>query len=394
MRILYVANVDIHNTSSYGIIRKIFGQINAFQKMNYAVDLSIRYRGRHYLIRCDQDTVVEYGSSIRDNFLNTIAKKDALSTLQDNAAVRDYRLVYIRFVALNLSTFIFIKRMKSIGCKALLEIPTYPYLHERYTKLAKDDFLGFVSYFKSAALEFFITVLLRRYLDFIVLTIPKKSLWRIPVISIENGIEIDKIPVRRIHQTGSRIVLITATNIDKWQGIDRLVKGMHQYYQGSHALQCIELVIVGDGPQKKNLAHMVNKLELDDYVKFLDRMKGRELFKMYDQATMAVGSLGRHRQKTNTVSTLKVKEYCAIGIPFIYSNDEPTLSGNEPFALKLPADDSPVRIEDVIAFYYKIRSDRPLIENMRTFALRYDWFNQIGIIDKALWRGMRIPTNS
>ena len=114
-------------------------------------------------------------------------------------------------------------------------------------------------------------------------------------------------------------------------------------------------------------------------------LSGEALDFMYDEADLAIGSLGRHRQNTNQVSTLKIKEFCARGKPFIYSNDEPTLNGLEEFALKVPANDSSIDFKKVIQFYLKVEKSVEIPKRMRKIAIeKYDWVHQIKIIHNEI----------
>jgi len=61
-----------------------------------------------------------------------------------------------------------------------------------------------------------------------------------------------------------------------------------------------------------------------------------------------------HRISLKEGSTLKLREYCAIGLPFIYAYNDDDFDDNFIYAAKIPADDSPVNIYDVIDFYKRL----------------------------------------
>ena len=109
-------------------------------------------------------------------------------------------------------------------------------------------------------------------------------------------------------------------------------------------------------------------------MKFWEAKSGVELTEIMNCADIGIGSLGLHRIGLTWGSTLKVKEYCASSLPFIYSYDEKKLSGNEKFALKLPANDLPINMQEVSEWASHVIKDIELQIQMRTFAEEnYDW---------------------
>ena len=67
--------------------------------------------------------------------------------------------------------------------------------------------------------------------------------------------------------------------------------------------------------------------------------------------------------------TLKLKEYCAKGIPFIYACPEDTLDPPPHFCRLFPNDATPIDIREVLAFYGGIEGKLDQIRaEMRRFA--------------------------
>ena len=71
-------------------------------------------------------------------------------------------------------------------------------------------------------------------------------------------------------------------------------------------------------------------------------------------------------------STLKTREYLAKGLPFVYSGSIDVFEGRDvDFCLRVPADESPLDIEQVVRFYRSLvsnRTERELVERIRKFA--------------------------
>ena len=86
------------------------------------------------------------------------------------------------------------------------------------------------------------------------------------------------------------------------------------------------------------------------------------------------GLMASHRRGLKEASILKAREYCARGIPFIYGISDPDFPPDFPYILRLPADESPIEIEDVLAFAKDVCADPDHPEKMRRYAREnLDW---------------------
>ena len=101
---------------------------------------------------------------------------------------------------------------------------------------------------------------------------------------------------------------------------------------------------------------------LNEYVAFHGTRTGDELDLLFEKADMGVASLGRHRSNITSMKSLKNREYAARGIPFVYSETDDDFE-KMPYILKAPADDSPLDIGEVVAFYYSQNLEPVKIRN-------------------------------
>ena len=119
---------------------------------------------------------------------------------------------------------------------------------------------------------------------------------------------------------------------------------------------------------------MAKDLKLEDNVAFIGFMNGSVLDDLFDRSHIAVGSLGMHRLGMIEGSTLKAREYCARGIPFLYGCFDPDFSDDFPYIMKVPGDENPIDIEEIIRFAEKVYSDPEHHIKMRAYAKeRLDW---------------------
>ncbi len=195
---------------------------------------------------------------------------------------------------------------------------------------------------------------------------PKK-----PHITIGNGIDVNSVPLRILSIDNlNELHLLFVANVSRWHGVDRLIKGLAAYRGPMN----ITLHIAGDGAELQNLKRIVSELKLSKQVIFHGFTTGKDLDDLFNTCHIAVGSLGIHRIGLTESSTLKVREYCARGIPWIIACKDPDFPEDFPYIYRIPADESPVSIEEVIKFAERMYADPDHPQKMRAYALDHlDW---------------------
>ena len=110
-------------------------------------------------------------------------------------------------------------------------------------------------------------------------------------------------------------------------------------------------------------------------------MYGEELNDLFNKCDFAIGSLGRHRSGIDKIKTLKNREYAARGIPFAYSETDEDFE-NMPYVFKVPADESPINIKELLDFYVSQPCSPIEIRNSIKFL---SWKNQMQrVIEKVM----------
>lgn len=192
-----------------------------------------------------------------------------------------------------------------------------------------------------------------------------------PHITIGNGFDVASAPRRNppedIHE---ELHLLCVANVSRWHGLDRLLQGLANY----NGVPDVILHIAGDGEELPHLQKLANDLGISDRVAFHGFKTGKALDALFDQCHIAVGSLGVHRIGLKEASILKVREYCARGIPFIYGIPDPDFLTNFPYILHLPADESPIGVKQVLSFAKEACADPDHPQKMRRYAEEHlDW---------------------
>jgi len=126
--------------------------------------------------------------------------------------------------------------------------------------------------------------------------------------------------------------------------------------------------VVGDGSEVSNLKKLVWDLRIDDSVFFHGFKTGKELSEFFDKCHIAIGSLGIHRKGLTETSELKVREYCARGIPFVCSVPDSDFAEEFQYTLRVLSSEETIDIAGVISFAEKVCSDKTHSQRMREYA--------------------------
>lgn len=341
MKILFLI---YHGFADYnGISKKIFAQADAMRQNGAQVILCYITTGKDGMQRRMVDDVVldEYS----DGVIGKIKKRVCYANLTKYIINNNIDLLYIRS-ANNANCFIanMLKKVHSCGVKIIMEIPTYPYDGEFQTSSLKNR------------LRLKVDMISRRnmcrHIDYIATFTNYKSIFGVPTINISNGVDFDKIPVKRCaSKSKDTINFIGVAEIHYWHGFDRMIKGMASYYKSGNRDVKVVFDIVGHGSKvDEGVLHRLTKdNSIEQYVIFHGTQAGDALDDLFDKADMGIGSLARHRSGITNIKTLKNREYAARGIPFVYSEADDDFD-DMCYVLKVPADDSDIDITVLIDF--------------------------------------------
>lgn len=341
-----------------GLFLMFYG-FNAFngisKKIAYQVD-ALRHNGIEMQI-CHYETSVEDGTRtwmIDDKVLHCFGNsiRGKLRKRMDYRFIVDYirqeqfDFVYWRsYHNANPFTIWFIRAIYKMGIPVILEIPTYPYDHEYASWKARLSFLPH-RLFRG---------LFCKYVNRIVTFSNDQSIFGVPTICISNGIDFSRIPLRtKMHDLAKELHLVAVAEIHFWHGYDRLIEGLHLYYQNRPKYKVFfHLAGLLSGKREQHeVADAVTRYHLEDYVQLYGPLHGEALEQLFDKGDFAIGSLGRHRSGITHIKTLKNREYAARGFAFAYSECDDDFD-TMPYVLKVPADESPIDIQQVIDFCQK-----------------------------------------
>lgn len=321
---------------SVGVNKKIDMQMQEFRKHFDMEELEIVTPERTLLQRLL--TLFPF-ASIKRNYAEALEKVDAPD------------FFYVRRTVADRAYCAFWKeiRKRYPNCKIIIEIFTYPY--------DKDDF-GMWN-----AWPFYLKELLNRwklkyYIDRFVTYTQDREIFGVPTICTTNGVDVDSIRKVQGRYRENCLTLIGVAYMQRQHGYERVIEGLHNYYQNSAGTYRINLHLVGDGPEKSKYQKMVSEYRLQEYVTFWPITTGSELDKLYDDADMALAVFGMYKVGYYVpVGAIKTRECLAKGIPMITGIPIDVLDQNHQYALLFPNDNSPIDMFRVIDFFEEIKKD-------------------------------------
>ena len=347
---------------AYNLKQKFDGQMQACVDLGY--DVSYIAYGKENIYLCSQNngkkTVLRKRRFKKlKNYRSTTAFFDLYSALSKLLKKERFDVIYMRNKLVTFKAVSALRKHKDGGGKLIVEIPSYG-VNEASLGAARVLISKLYSGAekKFAGLADLYTLIGNECPD----TYKGK-----PAIEISNGITLKNIPQKKYTALGSEIRMLALASMCNWQGYDRVIKGMSNYAAGDRRLR---LELVGDdfdGSVTRWLK-LAEELNISADVVYHGALYDEQLTGMLDSCHMAIGSMALFRKDSVIASTLKVREYIGRGIPFIYAYKDRALSGDEWFAMRLPADESVADFDKIIPWLENIYKKADFSAKMREFA--------------------------
>ena len=195
------------------------------------------------------------------------------------------------------------------------------------------------------------------------------------IYTIPNGNDFEKI--QKIKPAERKSDVIFAGRLLSHKNVDVLIKSIHLIKEKKQKIKCL---IIGEGPEKKNLEVLTQKLNLEKNIKFLDFLETHD--DVYAQMKSSkVFVLPSTREGFGIV----VIEANACGIPVITINHKDNAAGDlieeekNGFICHLKEGEIANRIIKIL----KNGSDRKMKKSCLDFAKKYDWNKIVDEIEEV-----------
>jgi hypothetical protein len=188
--------------------------------------------------------------------------------------------------------------------------------------------------------------------------------------TVSNSVNVAKIPLRNPADfDGSQLNMVFLCGwAAPWHGVEKILHGIANYKGNTNIL----LYLVGDfSPVFHNL---VTDLKLSNQVIFTGILSGNALNDLMDKVHIGIGALANHRRFLKEASILKNREYMAYGLALVDSGEDTDFKKHSEFndfVLRLPADEQPTDIAQIIEFTKKVYQISEPHKKMRALAEKY-----------------------
>lgn len=357
MNLLYVAFIR-ENSVYKGVFKKVISQCIAFKKEFENVYLYISRNDEAVLYKVEKGNIEEikiFKYNIFSAFKEESKITDIKTFLRYNAFLKylneiiRLHKIHILYVRKLLPTKRLMTILKNNRLIKVIEYPTYPY---------EGEYKSIRSKIKQFIFENNNSKKIEGLVNLVVAISAEKNL-KVgkKFILINNGIQVDSVKVKK-QDKKNYVNLLSIANVAFWHGYDRIIKGLHEYYKNNPEKETY-YHFVGEGPELTNLKKLTKELSLEKYVIFHGTKTGEDLDRVVDECDIAFGSLGNHRKGLYADSALKNREYCARGIPFVIASDDQDFPETFPFVYRIPKDDTPVDINQVVKWYESLVKEHP-----------------------------------
>lgn len=362
--ILYLTMAEV-NTSS-GVYKKIRAQADAFARQGFETRI---------LFVSDTDNI---------HYLkNGELREGSFAQIESEVAqyLKECSFCYARFELLRHKYF---KRVLDLctaaNTKIVTEIPTFPPYQESFArakaKLKRGQVIGGLKTMIGAGIVAGDMNALANMSSMVCIVADDFKFNKTKTIRIENGIDLQKNPLAPYSEKNV-INIIAVSNFAVWNGYDRAVEGLGQYYATAPKRK-VHLTFVGPLDNAPELQKRVKELGLDNDVTFTGALSGAALDAQYANADIALGALGNHRRKVFANSSLKAKEYAARGMMMVLSDAEGIEGDILDNSFVVKSDESPIDFESIVKWFESVENKELVKNRIHEFALdHYAWDSQM-----------------
>lgn len=300
----------------------------------------------------------------------------------------DFDRLFIRFHGSSISMF---KMLNCFASKTYLYIPSN-IISEPFQERKHNKYYSFLSWLIKW-IDYFIFSFVFNYILYLFILpklkgtvvftpefakmIERKTLYRAKIIYNRDGVDIEKVKLRKYKPSDDvyKLVFLKGSAVQQpWAGLDRLIKSIN-----ARPDLKFELYITGKIYDEENFNF--------PFVKLTGRLTNNELEELIDNVDIGVSNLANYMIGFNETTNLKSRDYFARGLPFIQANTMPDVDEYEikKYYLYIDNNDSLIDMNKVKDFIDRIRVDSNHPEIMREFAQqKLDWSITVNELAKNL----------
>ncbi len=377
MNILMICKYPL--LDDYSVKGKLRGQMKALAAMGHAVSFIGYDREAMWLIRGQERVKLRSIAFAKSpHYVHTLAFLDLFAAARKALRLQRFDLAYMRMCPLSGSGAQLCREAAKHGCRLVVEIPTFPVDMDRHPSPLRR--------LAMKASDFWWRRSARHVRLFTLIGEPAARYLGVPALNIDNGVDADALPLRRpAPAPDGKVHLLAVAAMSDWHGYDRLIRGIAALTPQERSGVVLDLV--GDGGNGALCAWraLADALGVGNQVAFHGYRSGAALDRLFDAADAGVCALGLHRIGLSRASTLKLREYAARGLPFVYAADDPAVPEGFPFALRVASDEEAADARAILAFARRMREQPDAGAHLRAHAQAHmTWQAQFDAVFAAL----------
>lgn len=338
--------------------KKIHGQIHAFSRSGSEVFLCC-YHGKEEAYQLLRYLGEKDGEYLFETYFS-VKKKQGYRTCflfaREVLARFSFDMVYIRRLGISVLFYgRLIRQIKKAGIQLIYEIPTYPFEMQDHWKKAVAQKLE-VTFLEHAVFP---------YADCIPVYCSRVSPpMRKHMLAVENSVEAAFYTGYRnlgYPEGGKELRMLAIAYVQKWHGYDILLRSMRAY-QGDWRLS---FTLCGNPTEETHsLKILAQELGLEN-VSFVREEEMGDPQAFFSGFHLGIGALGIGRKGRKKKAeedgeeegeeyldtSIKNKEYCAMGLPFIHGDRDISFDHHQPFHYQAGIRDGMLDLEAVIRWY-------------------------------------------
>lgn len=371
---LFYARINKDKGENIGIKRKLLAQQNSVQAFGIKADL-VWYGHEGIYLNHQLIHRRSFGNGLND-YLYFLWNWDSL--ILRMLDISSYDLVYIRYALSHPGFFNFLAKTKAyLKLKSIiLEFPTFPYDKELSSGSALRRIAGVMDRIMRKSLI--------KYIDLAV-HYGQGQIFDLPTVNLTNGIELEGTSICARNQNKNRLNIACVGSWNFWHGLDRLLDGV-AIYRSEVADLTLTIKIIGKGRALENLRQLTQELSLEDIVEFYPETIKGDLVDLLAETDFAVGALAMFRKDIFIDSSLKHREYCALGLPFILATHDPDFPRELSYVHYVPAENKALDLAKIVDWVRGLHESYPNFQlEMRNYAEEHlSWNTRFKTILDAL----------
>jgi len=356
--ILFVMKYPLHQREN--LKAKFDGQMAAADALGYEAYCIGWDREGFWLLRGrERSLLLKSRFTHVPGYDHTLIFNELMAAVMAALNRRDFSVLYLRYMPTFRGALTAMKALKAQGGKLVLEFPTYPNEQENRRSLIRRSVFAYTN-----------RVLKRIHPLVDLYTVIGEpcngSIDGCPAMNIVNGVDVRQFPLHTPNPQDAATHLLALASMAGWHGYDRAIRGLAIY----PGLEQVQLHMVG-GDGDGSLAiwkRLAVELDLRSRVVFHGPLYGKALDEVVAGCDVGIGSLAMFRYGLRQGMSLKLREYMARGLPFIFAVEDPAIPDNPRFCQRMPHDTSPIDIESVVTFAKQAKADPLVSGEMRAYA--------------------------